>query len=232
MVRVFNRQMAQIAVHVRHESGRFSTQPEHIAAAKISGVERGAKWLMNKIQWVGPHTTAWAEAMLCARGIEGTRVLLGLVALTKRHTSAVLENACKTALSSGEFRLRVIRRLLARPAEVVQQELAFLDEHPLIRPLDDYARVVADALARKTESVAVAIDREMRFQRHDKANECGGREQENPGDRDRRGLRVIHPPWSGYPSSGCSPAEPDSVSPDSPTVVPLFPPLPGESADE
>ena len=26
--------------------------------------------------------------------------------------------------------------------------------------------------------------------------------------------RAIHPPWFGYPLSGCSPAEPDSVSPN------------------
>jgi hypothetical protein len=35
---------------------------------------------------------------------------------------------------------------------------------------------------------------------------------------DHRGLRVIHPPRSGYPLSGCSSAEPDSVSPDEATV--------------
>jgi transposase len=232
MVRVFDRQMTQIAIHPRHEPGRFSTQPEHLAPQKIQGVERGTKWLMNKINWIGPHSTAWAEAMLCARGIEGTRVLMGLVALTKQHSSTALENACKTALSSSEFRLRTIRKLITSPAEVVQQELVFLEEHPLIRPLDDYARVVADALARKVESVAAASDREVRFERHDWTNECCVQERNSPDGSDRQGSRVIHPSRSGYPSSGCSPAEPESVSPDSPRVVPLFPLLPGESSDE
>jgi hypothetical protein len=31
--------------------------------------------------------------------------------------------------------------------------------------------------------------------------------------------RVIHPPWPGYPLSGCSPAEPDSVSPGAVIVI-------------
>jgi len=42
MVRVFNDRMEQVAVHARHEPGRFSTQSVHIASEKISGVERGA----------------------------------------------------------------------------------------------------------------------------------------------------------------------------------------------
>jgi transposase len=216
IVRVFNLKMTQIAVHVRHDPGRFSTQTEHIAREKIQGVERGAKWLMSKVNCIGLHATAWAEAMLCARGVEGTRVLMGLVALTRHHSSVALEIACKTALSSREFRLRSIRGLLTHPAEKVQQELAFLDEHPLIRPLDDYARIVADALARKCEVEASASDRGMRFERHDWANECAAQERENPDGNRHQGLRDIHPPRSGYPSSGCSPAEPESVSPDNP----------------
>ena len=145
LVRIFNEKMTQIAIHVRHEPGRFSTQSKHLAPEKINSIERGVHWLLGKVALIGPQSIAWAQAMLCARGIEGTRVLQGLIALTKRHSSEALENACKTALLSGEFRLQTIRKLAARPSQMVQAELPFLDEHPLIRPLDDYARVVADA---------------------------------------------------------------------------------------
>ena len=243
MVRIFNQQMQQIVVHVRKEPGRFSTHSEHIAAEKISGVERGARWLMNKVALIGAHTAAWAEAMLCARGIEGTRVLMGLVALTKQHSSAALESACKTALSHGEFRLRPLRALIARQPDVVQAALPFLEAHPLIRPLEDYARVVASALERKggTNGVATGAAPDdqatLRFERHDWADECSGQEcpeheRQSPGGNDRQGQREIHPPRSGYSSTGCSPAEPESASPDSSSLRSLFPPLPGESFDE
>jgi hypothetical protein len=56
-------------------------------------------------------------------------------------------------------------------------------------------------------------DSGVRFGRHGKANEWGGMES-SPGALRHQGVRVIHPPWSGYPLSGCSPAEPGSVSPD------------------
>jgi hypothetical protein len=72
LVRVFNHRWDQIAVHVRHEQGRFSTHGQHLVKEKISGLERGASYLLDKVGLIGPQTQAWAEAMLSARGIEGT----------------------------------------------------------------------------------------------------------------------------------------------------------------
>lgn len=233
LVRVFNRRMEQIAVHVRHEPGRFSTQGPHLVAEKISGLERGARWLMSKISLIGPSSTAWSEAMLSARGIEGTRVLMGLIALTRKHSSGVLEAACRTALAHGEFRLRALRKLITHQPAVAQHALPFLEEHPLIRPLDDYARVVAAAAARKTPAIRdPEAPATVRFTRQDRANECSSAEQQNPGGNDRQGSRDIHPPGSGCSSPGCAPAEPGSASPDSCSLRSLFPPMPGETCHD
>lgn len=236
LVRVFDDRHAQIAVHARHEQGRFSTQARHIACEKISGLERGAKWLLQKVRLIGPQTSAWSEAMLTARGIEGTRVLLGLIALTKKHSSSALEQACKAALSHGEFRLRALRALIVRQPEHVQAALPFLEAHPLIRPLEDYAEIVSSALARKPAQenpetrAAAACQGKMRFLRISRADEC--QQQKNPDGNDRQGSRGIRPPGSGKSSSGCSPAGPDSALPDSSSLRPPFPPLPGESCHE
>ena len=43
LVRIFNHRWEQVALHVRHEPGRFSTLGEHLAAEKISGIERGRR---------------------------------------------------------------------------------------------------------------------------------------------------------------------------------------------
>ena len=77
MVRIFNDRMEQIAVHVKQEPGRFSTQPAHIAAEKISGVERGAAWHLARVRRLGPEEPCWAEAVIEARGVEAVRVLIG-----------------------------------------------------------------------------------------------------------------------------------------------------------
>ena len=153
LVRVFNCRWEQIAVHVRQEPGRFSTHGQHLAKEKINGLERGASYLLGKVSVIGSQTQQWAEAMLTVRGIEGTRVLQGLLALTKKHSSETLEKACEIALSHGCFRVRTIRQLLQR--ETAKQEpLPFLDEHPLIRPLNDYAQIVARAIHRQADHAA------------------------------------------------------------------------------
>ena len=86
------------------------------APEKINGLERGVEYLLKRIEWLGPQTHQWAQAMLSARGIEGTRVLQGLASLAKKHSSEALENACETALSYGAYQLRTLRQLLKRQA--------------------------------------------------------------------------------------------------------------------
>jgi transposase len=147
LVRIFNQRMEQIRVHTRQAPGKFSTHPDDIHPRKISGVERGAAWLLTKAANIGDNAAAWAAAMLQARGIEGVRVLQGLLAMSKRHPCDALDQACQTAISYNAFRLRTLRQLVKRGG-APQQPLPFLDEHPIIRPLSDYGGWVRDAFTR------------------------------------------------------------------------------------
>ena len=141
MVRIFNLQMKEIAVHVQKQPGQFSTLQEHLAKEKISGVEKGAAWLLEKASLIGPHSQAWAQAMLRERGIEGLRVLMGLIALGKKHPRQSVEHACEVALSHGAFVLRTIRQLSQRSHDAqTQEQFEFAKEHEIIRPMSDYAR--------------------------------------------------------------------------------------------
>jgi transposase len=232
LVRIFNQRFESIAVHVRHEQGRYSTNAQHIARDKISGLERGVAYLLGKLSPMGPRTRQWAEAMLVARGIQGTRVLLGLVSLTKRHTVLALEKACEIALSHGAFRLRTLRQLIARHTVSEQLPLEFLNEHAIIRPLDDYAAVVAAALERtaqrqrrngnKEQEEVDGVFSGMTGQKNVSTSGSHlaiGSKETAPLVETTGAAADIPPPRSGYPSSGCSPAEPDSVSPDSSNVT-------------
>lgn len=225
LVRIFNHRREQIAIHVRHEQGRFSTHGEHIAREKINGIERGTAYLLSKVSIIGVHTRQWAEAMVGARGIEGTRVLLGLLSLTKKYPSESLEKACEIALSHGAFRLRAIRQLLKRPG-FKQEPLPFLEEHPLIRPLDDYARVVAAALERKGPAgYPERAPGPEGFERHDSGVQWPSQKEQSSDDPNSRqsfgastpaaDLPTLTRPRSGYPLPGCTSAEPDAVLPDS-----------------
>jgi len=147
LVRVFNHRLEQIALHLRREPGKFSTLGEHLLPEKISGIEHGAAWLLSKAAQLGDQAHRWSVAMLKARGIEGLRVLQGLLALGKRHSYEALDQACATALSYQAFRLKTLRQLLKHRGAAQQQPLPFLDEHPLIRPLADYSGWIKAALA-------------------------------------------------------------------------------------
>lgn len=145
IVRVFNCQMEQIAIHVQAEPGRFQTTPEHIHSKKISSVERGATWLLKRAELIGPSAEAWAKAMLTVRGIQGMRVLVGLMSLVKQHPAEIIDRACQTALTHGAFRLRTIRTLIKNGGSK-QEEFAFIDEHPIIRDMSDYGAIVKAAM--------------------------------------------------------------------------------------
>jgi transposase len=148
LVRIFNERLEQIAVHVQHERGRFSTQAEHIVAEKISGVERGAAWLLGQVRRLGVQSTRWAEAVLAARGVEGVRVLQGLLSLAKRHPADAIERACAIAASYGCYRLRTVRTLIDRD-QPTQEQFAFMHEHPLIRPLAEYTQFIHTAFQKE-----------------------------------------------------------------------------------
>ncbi|MBC7854960.1 MAG: IS21 family transposase [Pirellulaceae bacterium] len=215
LVRIFNCRFEQIAIHVRHEQGRFSTHAQHIVREKINGLEHGVKHLLSKVSLVGSQTQQWAEAMINARGVEGTRVLQGFLALTKKHSCETLEKACEIAFSYGCWRLRTIRQLVGREA-ARQEPLPFLEEHPLIRPLDDYAAIVAQAFHRQADRPSVGEG----LERHGGAMMLGLAQQKSPGEMLAQGSLAASPPRSDYPSPGCTSAEPGSVSPDTSTVVP------------
>jgi hypothetical protein len=114
VVRIFNTRMEQISIHARTEPGRFQTKHEHISSKKISKVEKGTAWLLARASLIGNHTDKWAQAMLKARGIQGVRVLVGLLSLAHHYSSDRIDAACEIALSHDAFRLRTIRQLIKR----------------------------------------------------------------------------------------------------------------------
>lgn len=144
VVRVFDRDLRQIAIHPRREPGRFATQPAHIAAEKRGGIERGTAWWLKKAHLIGASAGRWAEAVIRERGVHGVRLLMGLVSLAQRHRDVQIDDACRIAQTHGAHRLRDIRTLLKRAAPP-QEQFEFIQQHPLIRSLDDYGKLVHNA---------------------------------------------------------------------------------------
>jgi hypothetical protein len=148
VVRLFDEQLRQIAMHAQREPGRFATDQNHIAKEKRGGIERGTAWWLVKAHAIGTSAGEWARSILQERGIHGIRVLIGLVSLAKRHMPQAVEKACCVAQSHGAHRLRDIRNLLKRSSQEpasMQEQFEFVQEHPLIRSLSDYSELIHNA---------------------------------------------------------------------------------------
>ena len=168
----------------------FGTNARHLHPAKINGLERGIAYLLGKVRSIGLQAHAWAEAVVVARGIEGHRVVQGLLALTKKHTTAELEKACETALANRCYRLPQLRQLIRNRAER-QQPLEFLSEHPIIRPLEDYAAVVTRVIHRRQDRPSMGEG----FGSHDTGIHSDSKDR-RPASANLRGDGCL---WSGVP---------------------------------
>lgn len=146
-VRLFDQWMRPIAVHAQKPPGRFATLDAHIVPQKISGMERGTSWLLGQVDRIGPEARGWAEAMLQNRGVEGVRVLLGLLHLDQKHPRQEIERACRIARGHGAWHLRLLRQLIRQQPAPIQTTFEFASTHPIIRPVADYGQWVREALS-------------------------------------------------------------------------------------
>ena len=110
-------------------------------------MEHGATWLLTRAGSIGSHTQQWATTMIQQKGVAGLRILQGLLALANKHSSAEIEKACEIAHSYGAYRLANVRRLIQRKA-AKQEQLEFVQEHPIIRDISVYGELVREALQR------------------------------------------------------------------------------------
>jgi transposase len=142
LVRVFNKRRQQIALHARVEPGQFATDQSHLRSPHRHHIQRSLEYLLDRARLLGPQTGSWAEAMIQQRGPLGVRILYGLLSLAEKHPVAALERASAKALHHGTWRLRDLRALLDQ--SVPQEQLNFLETHPLIRSLEAYESCVPD----------------------------------------------------------------------------------------
>jgi hypothetical protein len=145
LVRIFNQQLEEIRVHVKQQMrGRFSTHPADIAPEKISGMERGTEWLLRRASAIGEHADRWAREVIRSRGIEGIRSVIGLLGLADRKPCDLIDKACEIAIGYGAYYLKNVRRLIDQKA-AKQEQMEFMQEHPIIRSMDAYGELVRKA---------------------------------------------------------------------------------------
>lgn len=152
LVRIFNHRLEEIRVHVKQQAeGGFSTHPSDIAPEKISGIERGTEWLLHRASLIGAHADRWAQEVIRSRGIEGIRAVMGLISLVNRQPRPLIDKACEIAVSYGAYRLKDVRQLV-RSNAAKQEQMEFMQVHPMIRSMEVYGDLVRKALRKPPPS--------------------------------------------------------------------------------
>ena len=150
-VRVYNMQGKQLAFHPRVEAGKFNTIQSHISERKISSLERGQDYNLEKASRLGPSAGEWARRILKTRNVAGIRVVVGLTSLAGKHKASAIDKACADALRLDAYRLRQIKEFLKRQPPEQQLFPSLIQEHKLIRPISEYAAFVVAASSKLKE---------------------------------------------------------------------------------
>lgn len=116
----------RVASHVRsRQSGRHSTQSEHMPASHRAHLEWTPGRLLNWGADIGPSTRDMVRHLLESKPHpeQGYRACLGLLGLAKRYGNERLEAACCRALASGsptrKSVLSILKSGLDRQAELI-----------------------------------------------------------------------------------------------------------------
>jgi len=138
LVRIYEGEQS-VAIHARVRPGLFQTEQEHLPENKRYVHLRIENDLLVRAKAVGAEARLWAERALQERGVLAYRVLQGMLSLTRRHSAAVVNQACATALHHQAFRYRTLVALCKRREP--QQRSLFTEEHELIRPLSEFQQL-------------------------------------------------------------------------------------------
>ena len=145
-VAILNDRQECLVAHVALEPGQFTRTRD--VRGLDGGIDFNIRRWSRKAATMGPAAAQWAALLVARRGAEALRSIMGLYGLARTHRAAHIDAACAKALASAgadtSLRLKDIRHLLrAGSSAPSQTQMPFMDEHPVIRGLDHYARFVS-----------------------------------------------------------------------------------------
>jgi transposase len=158
LVRLFDRHIeirdlttkALLRTHMRAERPGTVVLP---MSERIFNPSRETRTILNRAATIGPAAQQLCELLFAAEGRVGQRKLWGIVKLADRFPRRLVDAACAQALQEGIYSYN---RVKAFTEHLVEQALAQIDaqpastplvqDHPLIRPAQDYADLFAAAV--------------------------------------------------------------------------------------
>lgn len=155
-VQVLDDDMELVASHVRLSKGQFSAckgargKPRSEGDSRLTVAKSSKYWIDEVTTRIGTQSARWATALAVNRPENCIRVIQGLLQIGKgnQYASEAIEQACANALATSDYTLSYIKSWLQSSAsgkQVYRQEqLNFLEEHDVIRPMSVYQQFLEE----------------------------------------------------------------------------------------
>ena len=148
-VRIFDEEIQildprRMEVIRRHPKSRRAGSLIMKPADRIFNPSRETDRLLSQAEAIGPHTFGLCEKWFNEEGRSGQRRMYGLVNLVRHYPACYVEKAAELARDNGLRSSKALRRMVesmvaeAKESKTEQSE-HLTQDHPLIRPSEDYA---------------------------------------------------------------------------------------------
>ena len=125
----------------RERPGEVAFEP----GDRIFNPSRETERLLKQAEAIGPWTSKMCQELFKENGRIGQKKIQGIVSLSRKHSSARIESACKSAFERHAWSSRAVRLLIESRIEQEEAEeaakprqLDLLQDHESIRPIAEY----------------------------------------------------------------------------------------------
>jgi transposase len=144
VVRVYDKEIEildpdRMEVIRRHPKGRMPGSLMMEPRDRIFNPSRQTDSLLARAEAIGPNTFSLCETWFSEEGRSGQRRMYGLINLVRHYPARYVEKAAELAKANGLKSSKALRRMVERMAVDEKKTERLTQEHPLIRPGEDYA---------------------------------------------------------------------------------------------
>ena len=126
----------------RYEKAKTPGQVSQLDKDQVYNPSRQTQRILDDAGHIGPNTKSFCQFLLKKNERTGNKQMRGVVSLTKKYSSALIEKAATKAVNRGVESLRVLKRLVEEMEPLSSKEPDspnLTQDHDLIRPPADYA---------------------------------------------------------------------------------------------
>ena len=130
---------------------------------RVFNPSRETRRILGQAKAIGPDAERLCELLFAIEGRVGQRKLWGIVGLAERYPRRLVDSACARAIAEGVHSYQHVKRLTEKlvadalatidaAAPAPGSQMSLIQEHPLIRPADEYAELFARGAAHPVHS--------------------------------------------------------------------------------